>query len=767
MALGDIELDGRPYITVNPKMINRSNANQVAAKVGASGDYDDLLNWSIWVMDNWQNGMGQKDPEGGGWLYGSVNGLYKEQLLPCAFPSVGNERLGPKAAANAAAITIVTVGDDVAATYEKIGARPFDGSFLPSTHGTISGVLVLLPGRRVRGCTATAAEIAILHGSNTTLDSNTALSMVSSGVVSLIDDNKYHWHFIGCGSWTPGGTYQPCVTVTTDSGVLPMLCKNINNADSRGQLMATGVWQNAPSLVFQFMVNVFDLNEGFKWPFAYADTFWFGGSNYTMTTTDLWALNVNNDYGAVNLANGPPQGKAIRLDGEMYVPNAYRVSYPTLSITNLGYNAQGFLLWNGLLYRCYQQNLYYSADGSTWEGPFDTGGDANNRIRSIAGLGQDIIIFLDDKILKFAPGDVMIALDDMPPRGISRPNGLCSVTWQGNVYFTAGEKIIRFDGAGFLPMGPDLGEGAREQGGYITALFGDDTWLYCCTDSGATLAHNGQGWHTIGAGDETILFPYVGQDWASGAVYSTTTASVMINTRRHYSISQPTYAVYTIPGSATSPYRVGNYTPDYFSYFETDWFSGGIREVWKDFESIYIDGDNLSSSNGYVEVYWMDEGSTDWEYLGVVNQSGGQELRWSNPTTRPNTRRIRLRFHLFCNAANRMRINAIRVKFQPMVTDRWRWQIPILIANTAQQFVDGDTQTTYTEAQQIAHLDGLTTRVPPFIFKDTDGSSYEVKVINASRGVDGFERLPGAATTRVDYVYNLVLEQVTSGTYTP
>lgn len=770
MAVGDIELDGRPYITVDPKMINRSNANQVAAKVGASGDYDDLLNWSIWVMDSWQSGMGQRDPEGGGWLYGSVNGMYKGQLLPSSHPTFNHSNLASNISGG---LTTVLVGDDPTALYEKLGGRPVASSLVLSNYGNITGVYILLPGKRVAGCTATAVEVELLHGANNTLDDNIPLSMWSSGLINLIDDDRYHWQFIACSDWTPSGNYQPCVVITTSAGVVPILGRT---AGGRGQLMATGSWQDSPGLIFNMTSNPSSTNHatitGLRYPFVMDGMFWAVSYTNPPGQTELYTLNLPNKIGWVGPHSGAMpsglggQGVSLVLNDTAYVPSGndwVSITYPPLVISSPTTRyVEGFYHWNGIVYAWYEANLYYTADLATWEGPFETGGDGNNRIRAVAGLDRDIIVFLDSGVLKFAPGDIFISLASFVPSGITYPNGVTAISFQGNVYFALGESIIRYDGAGFLPMGPNLGEGSGELGGRINTLFADDNWLYCCTDKGMILAHNGQGWHSIG--DVSFTATYVPKAaLAPGQTANTILSAGGVDANG----SGFTGCLYSVPSSAGSPFRLGGYNYSYFSWFETDWFNGGIREVQKDFESIYIDADNLSAANGYINAYWMDEDSTDWEFLGTFNQSGGQEIRWSNPSTRPNSRRIKLKFHLFCLPTNRMRINAIRTKFQPMVTDRWRWQIPIRIAGTAQQFIDGDTQITYTEAQQIAHLDGLTKRVPPFIFKDTDGSQYEVKVVNASRGVDSFERLPGAATTRVDYVYNLVLEQVTSDAYAP
>ena len=82
---GHIYLDGRPYQLDDQRGITRSNANQVAGKLGSSaGDYDDLQNWSAWVMDDWRAGVGKKDPEAGGFLFSTADTRFESQILPSA-----------------------------------------------------------------------------------------------------------------------------------------------------------------------------------------------------------------------------------------------------------------------------------------------------------------------------------------------------------------------------------------------------------------------------------------------------------------------------------------------------------------------------------------------------------------------------------------------------------------------------------------------------------------------------------------------------------
>ena len=61
-----------------------------------------------------------------------------------------------------------------------------------------------------------------------------------------------------------------------------------------------------------------------------------------------------------------------------------------------------------------------------------------------------------------------------------------------------------------------------------------------------------------------------------------------------------------------------------------------------------------------------------------------------------------------------------------------------------QEMLDGSADV-QTQAQKLAHIQSLITRVAPFTFVDLDGTSSEVKVTGASKNVSQYSpRQPGA-----------------------
>jgi hypothetical protein len=98
-----------------------------------------------------------------------------------------------------------------------------------------------------------------------------------------------------------------------------------------------------------------------------------------------------------------------------------------------------------------------------------------------------------------------------------------------------------------------------------------------------------------------------------------------------------------------------------------------------------------------------------------------------------------------------------------MVRDRWRWSMPLDVRNGVPG-LDGK-YLGYNGKQMAKHLNTLTKQVPPFIFQDEDGTEYEVKVMNATRQGVKVQWLPNQAEKVVDFVYNVVLEQVNADEY--
>jgi hypothetical protein len=104
-----------------------------------------------------------------------------------------------------------------------------------------------------------------------------------------------------------------------------------------------------------------------------------------------------------------------------------------------------------------------------------------------------------------------------------------------------------------------------------------------------------------------------------------------------------------------------------------------------------------------------------------------------------------------------------------MVKDWFRWNLQLDVAGRSgayQMSVDG-TRQTLTNAEIKTNLDALIMQVPPFVYMDVDGTYYEVKCTDANFQYTKYEYNESTGNEWWEGVYNIVLEMVTQGAYTP
>jgi len=330
-------------------------------------------------------------------------------------------------------------------------------------------------------------------------------------------------------------------------------------------------------------------------------------------------------------------------------------------------------------------------------------------------------------------------------------NGSGMIHWQGSLYIPAQESIMRWDGSNMLPMGLDLGEGLPpDKQGNVAALASTNNWLIAgvnsrsATDSATIWGYNGQGWHNMAVLPPGMPISCLYYRRSNQRLYAGGAGLI-------FSLYLPDIAHVV---DTTSP----EFAP--VGWLETDWFYGGLQEVRKDMESVYILGEDISA-NQSVDVYWQDDDSTGWELLGTVT-GNRTELRWSDYATRPNTRQIRLGLLLHTNDSTLTPIiRAVRVKFHSMIADWFRFRLPLQVSDD-QAMLDNDLNP-YNAKQQLTHLLALSTQVAPIIIEDLLGVQYEAKVLDASFQIDKAEYIN--SEKRVSGTFHLTVEQVTQGAY--
>jgi hypothetical protein len=291
-----------------------------------------------------------------------------------------------------------------------------------------------------------------------------------------------------------------------------------------------------------------------------------------------------------------------------------------------------------------------------------------------------------------------------------------------------------------------------------------DKWLVAICASDATgskptlWARQDNSWHHIATlpagspGATDILKNY-------SLYFDRTTDNLFVATP-----DQVTYRIAT-PQFASNPYNdsLVRYMPS--AWVEWDWFDGQVLEAQKDYESVTIMGENFAAGQ-YVVVYWKDDASTAWELLGTCD-SNNEELIWTDLSTRPNTKRLKLGIAIFTtSAAETPRIRAIRVKYHLMVRDWYRWSLAVDVSGRS-----GSTQqmaedvNTLTASQIKDNISALATQVAPFPYQDVDENIYLVKVNDANFTYTKYEYIEHTSTMYWEGVYRVVIEQVRPGEY--
>jgi len=724
----------------------KSPANQFAAKLATgAGNYDDLQNWSYWVMDNWQAGVSQKDADAGGSLYSELESRYPNELrLPRP----------------------LTFAYHLSGTYEN----GFAGSTaVPTDEITIGTTQAVHRLARRIYCTAAAPRIYVKlwlpHDNNCTTVKVAIYSDSAGSPNAQVFSNTFDLDpKIGYGDYIVPMVYSTSATTYYHIVILPY-----NDGETlRVPISTTGT------------SNLFFTYNGSTWASTTTSAFihevrgYFSADNQThaikfFTAYDKLIGGMENAIRAENtdlngwttlstLASGDITD-LLELGDTMVVGQGNVRALSTIdsvgTVTGGSVSANRLAYWNGYVWRSDANEVYYSADMVTWTGPIEVCA-SGFQVRGMAGLGDHLYVSCDDGLYYIGYGDFVFRVTSWG--GVDSTNGEHMINYHGNLIIGVGESIFQFDGQTMLPIGLDLKEGIpANYSGTVAALVANNNWLYCAITSSSTQgqdtiwAYNDQGWHFIAALPPKPYGPTI-----LSMCYQRDAKQLHIGTNfgHVYSVYAPDVARESTLASVYGRYK-------HYGWLETDWFYGGLKEVQKDFESVYVSGENFSATQ-YAEIYWQDDDSTDWELLGTVT-SDRQELRWSNYTTRPNSRQIKIGIAMYGESltASPM-IHAVRVKYHPMVSDWFRWSFPILVSDR-QQEID-HTISSYSAYEKRLHLDSLITQVPPFILQDIDGETqYEVKVMGCQIQASNYEWINGSP--EFDSIYNITVEQVRNGTY--
>lgn len=744
---------------------SRTPANPYAAKVQSSGKFDEVDAWNEWVQEDWQAGIGRIDPEAGGMGYAEIDSRVPNQLLPSPrINLIDQEYLTQNNWFNYTTPRVIGAGS----TDKKI-AVPFKTPVLADLqNGAFLSTQWFYVYCRVPFDTNLRLSIY-------TIQSNAPGTSIVSGVVlSKEKTHNFYWWGLPLSMAGLAANTSYFLVIEPDNANHYIVVSQATNAGSH--LYDGTTWTSLAVGRPQWLSDLGTLNEstfamntGGMTSSTFATKFVrFNNELYQTRQSRIWRYETPGWEYVSAVAGGTINSVAV-FGPKLYLATSLGLRemnvnevVSTTTGTNVPTGSNLLLVYDAYLYCAFDNKLWYTADGATWIGPFLVG-NSDVSIRGMAGMDDSLYLSTDKALMRLAPGDIV---DEVQRWGSEKSdNGLNMVSYRNSLYIPVAGRLMRFTPNGqFLDVFvKSEGEMPSNRLGRIDALCVMNNWLVALVNSQAKigarptlLMWQEEGWHLITAlpnerGPTELSTPMdVYYDRGTGNLWISLCALGAIN------IAIPDYAI--------NPYYGGQSWQEH-SWIEQDKFFGGQALIDKSWESVTIVSDGLDNLNSGVDVFWQDEDSTDWELLGSTGQEEVTELRWEAPyTTRPTGKWIKLALRLWCQDAYRTaRIRSVIVKFLPIVADRVRDTVTLVLADNA-QLPDG-TRSPYTLAQQWTHLQSMIQSVNPIIYRDPLGAYYEVMAIDYSATIPRFAYRSGEKTDEMHVT--LVLEQVPVGNYTP
>jgi len=759
MALrkGHIRINHKDYL-IYPERYQQSLANPWAAKIGTgSGEYDDLEEYSAWLMDDWRAGVGLLPADGNGFLFGSAETRFKNKLFLSGLwktrsrGTPSTEWTGPGAYLDLGSlnntITLGTGGD-----YDKLAIRHPTGSINDAW----------LFARIPSGGGITLSS----YGGPDDGDPDAVNPPANNSDTATADEEREDFYWLEFSGFfaANSGAYEYIVIEPSDPSILVEIPLIADPDSNDYQTKSGGTWSTVSGSGYMFPF-VFDVSETFGMVGFVRTPGW--GPDDDMGMVNERQINTTTthadgfDYWTLEGSQRSSNIVDFELfNGELYLAQGTsgmeKYTGSTFSSVTLSGSGDSSVLtkWNFYMYSAYANKVQYTSDGSTWSSEH-TICSSDLTITAMAGLGaeNDIYCATTGGLFRFAEGDFSFGV--FPFGSVDDANGKGMTNYQGDLYIPADGTLYRYGQNGtildvWISQEEDL---PAERIGNIKALAAVNQYLVAFVDPTETggkpsaWAWNGEGWHHLATLPQGLL--------AKALYYDRTNSHLWFGCSTSIDDTAMSFYMY-IPEGAANPLRDSAYEYQPFAWLETDWFYGGLRELDKDWESVYISGDNLSSDI-LANVYWKDDASTQWESLGSFT-SNRQEIRWSDTTTRPNSKQIKIGVLMQTDDQTVTPVvRAIRIKYHAMVNDRKRWQLVVKAADE-QRMLDGSNNV-YDAGQIRAQIDAAATQVTPVIFEALNGTEYNVKVQQHYETPEKFEVLFDG-TIRYDTNHALTLMEV-------
>lgn len=793
MSKGHIQLgvtgDMRDYLLVDPMQYHASPANPMAPRLNTGEKFAELTGWAEWVQADWPGGVGRSDPAANGYLYGDLDSRVEGQLIlpPALGATIGTPvEIGtlkknrglfmPTDATAFETVTLVTGGITAINTYVygQVGNISTGASLMLQMSAGATGRIVLYEGANLLATANIVGTGAPAFGWVTgtwaapytlTVNGNHNITLVvDSGTIKVVCGYGYANYASGTyqGGWTTN-TFAPLLI--TDWTATANGIENIYSfIRTPSTLLALAEKTATPHTIYLSNYNVASNTFGIV-------------TAFTSRTTDLTIASGTTTYNGtlqlidtkiIAVAEGAflkitdaassiavtseakfERGNAVQFDTKTYIPvgDGYGLVTAEGNLSVETPDAALFTTWAGYIWRSDGNDVYYSADGAAWSGPIVIGGD-DYKVRGMAGLEKTVYVATDEGLFYVGDGDITIGIT---PWGTLVDSKTRMVNYEGALIIPVGGRVLRFSPDGTLidiwvKRADDLEAGKLGSPELLAAM---NQWLLAAinpttdNEQSTVWAWLVEGWHPILTLPAGIRISAMVYDRSLTRLWVGASSGLSFWVR----VSDSTINSWNDPATLYQPY----------GWLETPRFYGDLRKIDKDFESVFITGEFPTGTS--ASIFYQSDQNLSWQLLGTAT-TDNTELRWADYATRPTGKWIKLGVRLATTLPTASaKIGALVCKYSPMTTDRERWNLPLIVGQE-QEMLDGSADV-QTQAQKLAHLRSLITRVAPFTFSDLDEQTYEVKITNASRSVSQYSpRQPGNDRI-IDWIIMLSLEQVT------
>lgn len=795
---GHVQIDGRDYKIADETAVRRYTPNPLQASGNTGGAYGDLIGMDVDQFVDYAAGLGKRDSTGGGFDYATAETRFPNMatLAPAMeFPGRPLVEASPTQGLNPGGYTSrVELSDG-----EKVALKLVttdDGwlfhsyVYLDLPVGSSVGVSIQTNSSGAPSGTLYGDEILLEGDGNgpswhyaLTHDILPALSELPEG--TIIDERPLSEMFdtltTGPNPTLLSAGTTMWVVVRHVSGTPVAVSDGATLGSSVSGIYTGGSWTVDTTKRLAAIPDVscysgFDYSDGFlagsdKVLVFNGNIVWSYGGYLLYLSSGTSAVGDEKLVGG-NVVDMVVWGSNIIATtsgdtghGLQYVDSSMNFTY-----NNTAFDAELLFRWGYYVYHTQGNVLYYSTEegevqqwyqigyADSLNGPY-TVGPSGFSITGFAGLNDtDVLVATNEALYIVTAGDTVVGVR----RWSSSKDtfGRNMINHQGEIFIPAGQSILQTDDTlSILPTGPDRDEGLpMHRAGDVTNLYSTNNWLYCIVspssstpDAGDSLyAYNDQGWHHVATMPKWTRLRAIAYNAEDKYLYGTDGRRVM----RWY-----------LPDEAVTPPRTEGAKFSPYSYIDSVPLFGSMRKFDKDYNSIYVEGDNLDDDS-YIVLKWRTDEDAAWSTLGTVT-TDQTVLYWSDMATRPLSKKLYLRAELYTNDISTTPVlRALALEYQQMVRDRWQWNIPLVISGDKwdlQVMTDG-SRNPYDTNTMIAHLVALRDSKQPFRFVDIDDQVYYAKVLSVSFApYTPSEYSEADGERRTEWAVSLVLDQVLVG----